>query len=28
LLLLTLFVLWVGSLAVRRMQISYGGTEA
>jgi hypothetical protein len=28
LLFLTLFVLWVGSLAVRRMQISYGGTEA
>jgi hypothetical protein len=28
LLLLTAFVLWIGSLAVRRMQISYGGTEA
>jgi hypothetical protein len=27
LLLLTAFVLWIGSLAVRRMQISYGGTE-
>jgi hypothetical protein len=28
LLLLTAFVLWIGSIAVRRMQISYGGTEA
>jgi hypothetical protein len=28
LLLLTAFVLWIGSLAVRRMQISYGGTDA
>ena len=28
LLLLTAFVLWIGSLAVRRMQISYGGTES
>ena len=28
LLLLTAFVLWIASLAVRRMQISYGGTEA
>jgi hypothetical protein len=28
LLLLTAFVLWIGSVAVRRMQISYGGTEA
>jgi hypothetical protein len=28
LLLLTAFVLWIGSRAVRRMQISYGGTEA
>ena len=28
LLLLTVFVLWIGSLALRRMQISYGGTEA
>jgi hypothetical protein len=28
LLFLTLFVLWIGRLAVRRMQISYGGTEA
>jgi hypothetical protein len=27
LLLLTAFVLWIGSVAVRRMQISYGGTE-
>ncbi len=27
LLLLTAFVLWIASLAVRRMQISYGGTE-
>jgi hypothetical protein len=27
LLLLTAFVLWIGSLSVRRMQISYGGTE-
>ena len=27
LLLLTAFVLWIGSLAVRRMQIAYGGTE-
>jgi hypothetical protein len=27
LLLLTAFVLWIGSLAVRRMQISYGSTE-
>jgi hypothetical protein len=27
LLLLTVFVLWIGSLAVRRMQISYGGTD-
>ncbi len=27
LLLLTVFVLWIGSVAVRRMQISYGGTE-
>ena len=27
LLLLTAFVLWIGSLAVRRMEISYGGTE-
>ena len=27
LLLLTAFVLWIGGLAVRRMQISYGGTE-
>jgi hypothetical protein len=28
LLLLTAFVLWIAGLAVRRMQISYGGTEA
>ena len=28
LLILTAFVLWIGSIAVRRMQISYGGTEA
>jgi ABC-type transport system involved in multi-copper enzyme maturation permease subunit len=28
LLLLTAFVLWMGGVAVRRMQISYGGTEA
>jgi len=28
LLALTAFVLWIASLAVRRMQISYGGTEA
>jgi hypothetical protein len=28
LLLLTALVLWIGSVAVRRMQISYGGTEA
>ena len=28
LLLLTAFVLWIASLAVRRMQISYGGSEA
>ena len=28
LLVLTAFVLWIASLAVRRMQISYGGTEA
>ncbi len=28
LLLLTAFVLWIAALAVRRMQISYGGTEA
>ena len=28
LLLLTAFVLWMGGIAVRRMQISYGGTEA
>jgi hypothetical protein len=28
LLLLTVFVLWIASLAVRRMQISYGGSEA
>jgi hypothetical protein len=28
LLVLTVFVLWIGSLAVRRMQISYGGTDA
>jgi hypothetical protein len=28
LLLLTAFVLWIASFAVRRMQISYGGTEA
>jgi F5/8 type C domain-containing protein len=28
LLLLTAFVLWIASLAVRRMQISYGSTEA
>jgi hypothetical protein len=27
LLLLTAFVLWIGGIAVRRMQISYGGTE-
>jgi hypothetical protein len=27
LLLLTAFVLWIGGLAVRRMQISYGGTD-
>ena len=27
LLLLTAFVLWIGGLAVRRMQISYGGSE-
>jgi hypothetical protein len=27
LLLLTAFVLWIGGVAVRRMQISYGGTE-
>ena len=27
LLLLTAFVLWIASLAVRRMQISYGGAE-
>jgi hypothetical protein len=27
LLLLTTFVLWIGGVAVRRMQISYGGTE-
>jgi len=26
LLLLTAFVLWIGSLAVRRAQISYGGS--
>ncbi len=28
LMLLTAFVLWIASLAVRRMQISYGGSEA
>ena len=28
LLLLTAFVLWIASLAVKRMQINYGGTEA
>lgn len=28
LLLLTAFVLWIGSVAVRRMEISYGGTDA
>jgi hypothetical protein len=28
LLVLTVFVLWIGAVAVRRMQISYGGTEA
>jgi hypothetical protein len=28
LLLLTALVLWIGSVAVRRMEISYGGTEA
>ena len=27
LLLLTAFVLWIGSVSVRRMQISYGSTE-
>jgi ABC-type Na+ efflux pump permease subunit len=27
LLILTAFVLWIGSVSVRRMQISYGGTE-
>jgi hypothetical protein len=27
LLLLSAFVLWIGGVAVRRMQISYGGTE-
>jgi len=28
LMLLTGFVLWIASLAVRRMQVSYGSTEA
>jgi hypothetical protein len=28
LLLLTAFVLWIGGVAVRRMEISYGGTDA